>query len=83
MERRQVQEALSQQPFAPLLVRMVSGHTYRVTTPESLVGRRHVAFLVEDGIIATVAMEFIEEIRPLANGARRGGARPRRGRRRS
>jgi hypothetical protein len=70
MQRAQVRDIFSQRPFKPLLVRMVSGHTYRVTTPESLIGRRHVAFLVEDGDIAFAAMEFIEEIRPLPDGAK-------------
>lgn len=83
MQRKLVQDAFSRAKFEPLLVRMVSGHTYKVTTPESLIGSRHVAFLVEEGFIATVAMEFIEEIRPLSERERRPGTRTRKRRPRS
>lgn len=75
-----VQVTHIQRRFKPLLVRMVSGTLYRIENPESIVGRRSVAFLLPDGAIEVVALEFVETIRPIhGNGAGRApGGRKRR-----
>ena len=66
-----------QRPFKPLLVRMVSGTQYRIQNPESIVGRRSVAFLLPDGAIEVVALEFVEAIRPLHGNGSAGRKRRR------
>lgn len=76
MQRDEVKRHFLRMPFTPLLVRMVSGHVYRVRTPESVVTDRFASFIVERGLIEVVALEFIEAIRPMdSNGShrRRGG----------
>ena len=72
MRYEEVQRAFGRKPFQPLLVRMVSGVEYRVRTPESIVSPRFAAFLLTDGTIETVALEYVEAIRALTrNGGRR------------
>ena len=73
MQFAEVARQFGQKPFQPLMVRMVSGTRYRVNTPETIVSHRFAAFLLPDGTIATVALEIIEEIRPLAAAARKNG----------
>ncbi|MBI3268009.1 MAG: hypothetical protein HYZ53_03235 [Planctomycetes bacterium] len=78
MRFEEVRQALQRRPFQPIMVRMISGTEYRVTTPESIVSPRFAAFLVKGGLIETVALEFIEAIRPLqaaGNGRRSRAAR--------
>jgi len=79
MRFEEVRQAFGTRPFQPLLVRRVSGYEYRITTPESLISPRYATFLLKDGIHATIALEYVEEIRPLAKGrSARGASRPRR-----
>ncbi len=78
MRLEEVRQAFAARPFQPLQVRMVSGHEYRITTPESLISQRFATFLLTGGIHATIALEYIEEIRPLLRSKRsRNGRRPR------
>lgn len=78
MRFEEVHRAFKRQPFQPLLVRMVSGSEYRIRTPESIVSPRFAAFLLPDGTIETVALEYIEAIRPLGSDGRVRGKTPRR-----
>ncbi len=72
-----VRDAFARRPFHPLVVRVVGGTEYVVRTPECMVTPKYAAFIVKGGIIETVALEYIEAIRP-SNG--NGAARPRRAR---
>ncbi len=65
MRFAEVRKAFDSRPFQPLLVRTVSGYEYRVTTPESIISPRYATFLLKGGIHATVALEYVGEIRPL------------------
>lgn len=72
MQYEEVARHFHRKPFEPLIVRMVSGTEYRVRTPESIVGRRYLAFLMPDTTIEVVALEYVEAIRPLkSNGGRK------------
>ncbi len=71
MRHEEVNRAFQRRPFQPLLVRMVSGVEYRIRTPESIVSPRFAAFLLHDGTIETVALEYIEAIRSMVRNGRR------------
>ena len=77
MRYEEVRRAFGRRPFAPLVVRMVSGVEYSVRTPESIVSPRYAAFLLDDGTIETGALEYIEAFRPAPKPARRSGRRGR------
>ncbi len=72
MKYESIRKMFGQTPFRPLIVRMLSGVEYVVTTPESIVTPRDTAFIAKDGGVELVATEFIEAIRPRpSNGSRR------------
>ncbi len=75
MRYEDIARIFRERPFRPLRVRMVSGTVYDVKTPESIISPRFAAFLLPDGFIANVSLEFIEEIRPLNGRTRRNGSR--------
>jgi len=79
MRFEEVHRAFGIRPFHRLLVRIVSGYEYRVTTPETLISPRFATFLLKDGTHAPIAIEYIEEVRPLPTIR---GRRARNGRRR-
>ena len=80
MQREEVRSFFERRPFAPFRLRMISGTTADIRTPESLVGPRHIAFLNRHGVIEVIATEFIESIEPLIARRRNGRKRPGSGR---
>lgn len=76
MQREEVRSFFDRRPFSPFRLRLVSGTTADIRTPESVVGPRHIAFLNSRGVIEVIATEFIESIEPLALRKRNGRKRP-------
>lgn len=78
MQRDQLRLHLDRRPFEPIRLRMVSGTTYDLRLPESLLGPWHLAFLNRDRLIEVIAIEFVESILPIASRPRNGRASGRR-----
>ena len=78
MNSDELRALFDHQPFQPLRIRMVSGTTADIRTPERMVGPRHIAFLNRKGVIEVIATEFIESIDPLPRRKGNGQGRRRR-----